>query len=811
MRVLKFGGTSVGTPEAIQKVVEIVRNLPDAKAVVVSAFGGTTDKLILAGSQAASANEAYRDTFKEIESRHIKAVETLIHTTRQSGVIANVKFMLNELEDILQGIFLVRELSSKTLDFIMSFGERLSAYIVAQAFLEKNVTASHIDARTLVKTDNNFGYAKVDFKQTDKLIQDYFQANPQGVKIITGFIGSTNQSETTTLGRGGSDYTGAIFAAALQAEVLEIWTDVDGMLTADPRKVTKAFKLDEISYEEAMELSYFGAKVIYPPSIQPAYLKQIPILIKNTFNPTDPGTMICKDAKTDDKPIRGVSSMNDIALITLSGGGIVGVPGSAMRVFRALATHSINVILISQASSEHSISIAVTSKSAEDAEAALQTEFSTELKAHQIEKISVEKDLTIIAVVGKKMKNTPGLAGKLFSALGKNGVNILAIAQGGSELNISLVINKENEKKALNVIHESFFLSGTKVINVFLVGAGLIGKTLLKQIDRQVGVLAERNAIDIKVVGIANSTKQLINPNGIDTSKWETLLAEGDKADLGTFVSQMIDANLPNSVFVDCTAHQEVASQYSTVLKASIAVVTPNKLAAAGEYSYYKMLKARAKQHNVKFLYETNVGAGLPVISTLNDLINSGDKILKIQAILSGTLNFLFNTVSKDRKLSDVVKEAQEKGYAEPDPRIDLFGADIARKITILAREAGYEIETKNVDIIPFLPKNCLESKTVDEFFTALKQYDDEFEAQRAAVEAEGKKYRVIAMLEDGKASISLQKVDNLSPFYFAQGSDNIIMFTTDRYKELPLMIKGPGAGAEVTAAGIFADIIRIQ
>ncbi|MCS7004240.1 MAG: bifunctional aspartate kinase/homoserine dehydrogenase I [Cytophagales bacterium] len=812
MRVLKFGGTSVGKPEIIRQVVQIVQSKPQPCVVTVSAFGGTTDKLIQTAQQAALRQESYKESLKEIEKRHLDAVNELIHASRRSGVIAKVKEMLNELEDVLQGIYMLRELSARTQDYVMSFGERISAYIVAETFVEYNIEAISVDARQLIRTNADFGNAKVDFKTTNQLIQSFFNdSNKNVLKVVTGFIGSTAQGETTTLGRGGSDYTGAILAAALRADVLEIWTDVDGMLTADPRKVPKALKIEEITYEEAMELSFFGAKVIYPPSIQPAFAEQIPILIKNTFNPNDPGTLITKETKDDHRAIKGVSSINDIALVTLSGGGIVGVPGSAMRMFRALAQQNINIILISQASSEHSISVAISNKHAEEAENALQIEFSQELKQGLINKIVVEKDLAIIAVVGKGMKNTPGISGKIFSALGRNGINVLAIAQGGSEINVSLVINKANEKKALNVIHESFFLSETKSLHVFLVGTGLIGGTLLRQISDQIETLAQRNHIELKVCGIANLQKHIININGIDIKNWQTALEkEGRTTNLEQFINEMILANLPNSVFVDCTASQQVADLYSKILKASISVVTPNKLAASGPYDIYSMLKARAQKHNVKYLFETNVGAGLPIISTLNDLITSGDKIIKIEAILSGSLNFISNTVSKEKKLSQVIREAQKQGYTEPDPRVDLSFKDVARKILILARESGYKMEIEDVACEPFLPQDCFTAPSLEEFFAKVEQYDDAFESMRAQAEKEGKIYRVIATLENGKAFVKFQPIDHKHPFYYAKGSDNFVLFTTVRYSELPLLIKGPGAGAEVTAAGVFADIVRL-
>ncbi len=814
MKVLKFGGTSVGTPESIKTVIAIVNQaLEEEKVlVVVSAFGGITDQLIQLSEMAASGSEAYKELYATLEKRHIEAIQQLIHARRQSGVIAETKYILNELDDILHGVFLVKELSLKMKDFILSFGERLSAQIIAEAFKETGIDARYTDSRKLIVTDRQFGNAQVKFDQTNEQIKNYFLAAQGELHIVPGFVGRSPQNETTTLGRGGSDYTAAILAAAIGVNTLEIWTDVNGMMTADPRKVNKAFTIPEISYEEAMELSYFGAKVIYPPSIQPVYRRGIPIHVKNTFDPEGKFTVISNYAKADDKPIRGISTMGGMALLTLTGSGMIGITGTSKRLFGCLADYGVNVALISQASSEHSISIAISEKDAHKAEQAIKETFREAFAQGSLDALLVEKSMTILAVVGKNMKRSPGVSGRLFSALGSNGVNVLAIAQGASELNISIVIDEKNAEKALKLLHEAFFLSKTKALHVFIVGAtGMIGKTLLKQITLQSENLKKQIGVDFKVIGLTNSRKRFMNLGGMDPAEClKSLEIKGKPADLPQFIDNMIAANLPNSVFVDTTAHQEVADNYDKILDASIAIVTPNKLACSGKLDYYKKLKEIALKRNTHFWFETNVAAGLPVISTLNDLLHSGDKILKIEAILSGTLNYITNHVSKEKSISAVIKDAVKAGLTEPDPRVDLSGADVARKILILAREMGHELEMKDVQIEQFIPEECLGTSDLRTFLEKLEEFDDTFERQRAEAEAQGKKFRVIASLENGVPKVEMKSFDIQHPFYFAKGSDNIVLFTTNRYKELPLMIKGPGAGAEVTSAGVFADIIRI-
>ncbi|MGV3588031.1 MAG: bifunctional aspartate kinase/homoserine dehydrogenase I [Adhaeribacter sp.] len=812
MVVLKFGGSSVSTPENILKVLDIVRSHASIKqlAVVVSAFGGLTDHLLHTSRLAERGDDSFKQELVKIEDRHLAAIKDLIHAKRQSSIVANVKFILNELEDIMQGVFLVKELSSKTLDFILSFGERLSSYIIAEAFKENGLLAAAVDYRNFIITDNNFGNARVNFELTNQNIQNYFAGN-ENLLVIPGFVGTTEHGTTTTLGRGGSDYTAAIIAAAIEASGLEIWTDVSGMMTADPRRVKNAIPIEEMSYEEALELSYFGAKIIYPPTIQPALSRRIPIRLKNTFAPEASGTLITHSPRPSEAPVKGISSIEQISLLTISGSGMVGASGIAMRFFGALGRKGVNVILITQASSEHSISVGINQKDATRAQQTVEDEFRLEMQAGIVDKVQLESNLAIVALVGSNMKNTPGIAGKLFSALGRNGINISAIAQGTSELNISCVIQKKDEEKALNTLHESFFLSETKTLHLFVVGTGTVGATLMDQISGQAANLYKGHNIALKLVGLSNSRTAIFNEAGIplDSCK-EALQNSIQPSNIETFVDKILELNLPNAIFVDCTASAEVASVYKTLLDKSISVVTPNKIAASGNYHTYKELKTLAAKRGVKFLFETNVGAGLPIISTLNDLIRSGDTVLKIEGIFSGTMNYLFNTVSADKKLSTVVQEAMDLGYAEPDPRIDLSGKDVARKILILARETGENLELEDVAIKPFLPANCLQDGPMDEFWQNLRDYENTFEAQRAELESQNKGYRLIASWEEGKARVELREIEKGHPFYSVSGSDNIILFTTERYKVQPLIVKGSGAGAEVTAAGVFADIIRI-
>ncbi|MFN8166957.1 MAG: bifunctional aspartate kinase/homoserine dehydrogenase I [Bacteroidia bacterium] len=715
----------------------------------------------------------------------------------------------SELHDILHGVYLVRELSARTLDFLSGHGEVLSAKIIAHYFKSKKINAEFLDARTVIRTDENFGSARVDFNTTNKNIRNHFSKS-KSVEIITGFVASTAKNEMTTLGRGGSDYTAAIFGAALDAKEIQIWTDVDGVMTADPRKVKKAFSIATMTYVEAMEMSHFGAKVIHPPTIQPALDKKIPLLIKNTFKPEHPGTFI--STKTSDPAflIKGISSIDKITLLTLQGSGMVGVAGISARLFNSLSLAKVNVIMITQGSSEHTITFAVKPEDATRAHEAIQEEFNLEMKARLMDKVRIEDDLSIVAVIGENMKNTPGVSGKMFQALGKNGISIVATAQGSSELNISSVIHRNDLDKALNSLHQAFFLSDVKTLSVFLTGTGLIGKTLLKQISKHKEYLRQSRSLEIVVAGVSNSRKMFFDENGISLSRYEEHLEKGEKADMEKFADEMIRMNLPQSIFVDCTSSEDVVKFYSKILDNSISIVTPNKIANSDSYKNYLQLRNIARRRNVRFLYETNVGAGLPVINTLSDLLNSGDEVRRIEAVLSGTLSFIFNTYKEGHNFSDIVLEAKEKGYTEPDPRVDLSGKDVARKLLILARETGLKTEFKDIKIDPILPPSCMKAPSIPAFFAELKKNNHLFEQRRKKAAEKGKVLRFIATLDNGKASIGLKEVDVNHPFFNLSGSDNIISFTTERYTDRPLVVKGPGAGAEVTAAGVFAEIISI-
>jgi aspartokinase/homoserine dehydrogenase 1 len=806
MKVLKFGGSSVGTPESVLGVKKIIESQQDSCIVVVSAFSGITDQLICMANLAARGDESYKTLLQEIEKRHSEAVKKLIEPKEQDVVLTFVKSLIRELEDILKGLFLLHELTPKIQDMILSYGEQLSSYIISKVLKKGKL----YDARKFIRTNSVFGSAKVDFNVTDELITEQFKIIDH-IPVIAGFIGSNEANEPTTLGRGGSDYTAAIIAAALNASILEIWTDVDGFMTADPKKVVKAYAIKTLTYAEAIELSHFGAKVIYTPTIHPVYKKDIPIVIKNTFNPSAVGTIINNESVgSEQKLIKGVSSIDDISLITIQGAGMVGVTGISMRIFRSLAKSKINVALITQASSEFSICIAVVPADAQKAKESIEEEFQTEVYLRNEIKVSIENDLSVVAIVGERMKNTPGISATLFNSLYHNGISVVATAQGSSELNISIVIKKESLKKALNAIHEGFFLSGYKELNVFLVGTGVVGGALLKQIQQQQPILFENRKLKVNVVGIANIDKMLFDTDGIKLESWtKQIESQGDPIDLRAFVDRIKMLNLRNSVFIDCTAHPDPASYYLDLLNSFVSVVTPNKIAASSEYLNYRQLKDTANLRGVKYLFETNVGAGLPVINTINDLVMSGDKILKIEAVLSGTLNFIFNIISEEIPLSKTIRLAKEKGYSEPDPRIDLSGTDVVRKILILARESGYPLEKEQVKVNTFLPKECFEG-SLDNFWTLVEKSDKDFETRRKELAAQGKRWRFVARLENGATSVQLIEVDSTHPAYVLEGSNNIIILTTERYKELPMVIKGYGAGADVTAAGIFADVIRI-
>ncbi|MBK5280115.1 MAG: bifunctional aspartate kinase/homoserine dehydrogenase I [Bacteroidia bacterium] len=812
MKILKFGGSSVSTPQRIKSVIEIVkpRLVDQDVALVFSAFGGITDTIINLSGLALAGSPEYRTELAQLEKRHLDAVRELIDMQNQSKVLAQVKFMMNELEDVLHGVFLVKERTPRSLDYIMSFGERLSAYIISEAFKVEGVKAEFLDARNVVRTDNHFGNAKINFEVTNKLIQDHFKLH-SALQIITGFVGTSESGETTTIGRSGSDYTGAIFAGALKASSLEIWTDVDGMMTADPRKVKKAFTVKEMTYEEAMELSHFGAKVIFPATMQPAMINKIPILIKNTFNPAFPGTTISNQANGRSLIIKGISSMSNISLLNVQGSGLIGVVGVSMRLFGTLAKEKINVILISQASSEHSICFAVESQFSLRAKSAIEKEFQYEIRSNEMNPVVVEDGRAIVAIVGENMKHNPGTSGKLFGALGKNGVNVYAIAQGSSELNISVVVQQSDVSKALNSLHEAFFLSDRKVLNVFLVGTGLIGKELLKMMEQQFAHLAEQNQLEVNVIGVANSKKMLFAEEGLNfLTAVNKMIEGGEQMEMGAFVDRMKVLNLSNSIFVDCTSSEEVTDAYDDILNANISIVTPNKKANSGPFGKYTQLKKTASKRGVRFLYETNVGAGLPVINTLNDLLLSGDKVIRIEAVLSGTMNFIYSSFVAGKKFSDVVKEAREKGYTEPDPRDDLNGMDVARKALILSREAGHSLELSDIQVENLVPEDCRKEVDIEKFFKLLKTHDNVFDDLRAKAEEKGEKLRYMAVLENGQAKVSLTSVNGSHPFYSLAGSDNIILLTTERYHDRPMVIRGPGAGSTVTAAGVFADIIRI-
>lgn len=806
MKVLKFGGSSVGSPDRVRLVKNIVEAQQESCIVVVSAFQGVTDQLLRMSKMAVERDDTFHTELSQLELRHLSAVRELIDPRIQSSILAQVKLLINELEDILNGVYLLKDLTPKTSDYILSFGEHLSAYIISNVIRN----GKFHDSRSFIRTNSSYGNARVDFDLTDDLVSRHFSILDH-TPVIPGFIARNEADETTTLGRGGSDYTAAIVAAALNASVLEIWTDVDGFMTADPRKVSKAYAIDSLTYAEAIELSHFGAKVVYTPTIHPVYKKNIPVAIKNTFNPECRGTYIGNNLESNiNAPIKGISSIDDITMITIQGAGMVGVSGISMRVFRALAKSKSNVILITQASSEYSISVAVSPVDAVKAKEAIEEEFQTEVFLRNEIKISMEDDLSIIAIVGERMKNTPGISSGLFSSLARNGVSVIATAQGSSELNISVVIRKISLRKALNAIHEGFFLSHFKELHLFLVGIGNVGGSLLNQILRQQKSLMEDHRLKINVVGIANSKRMLMKPEAINLENYR---GEFEKESvpyvIDDFVLQMAKMNLRNSVLIDCTAHETVASIYHKVFDYYISVVTANKIACSSEFEVYSHLKNKAKKKGVRFMFETNVGAGLPIINTINDLIRSGDKILKIEAVVSGTLNFIFNTISENVPLSRTIELAKEKGYSEPDPRIDLSGTDVVRKLLILARESGYPIEKEQVQINTFLPADSFEG-TLDDFWKNVKKYDADFEARRKVLEKENKKWRFVASLDNGKPSIELKEVSSDHPFYHLEGSNNIITLTTERYYEQPMIIKGYGAGAEVTAAGVFADVIRV-
>ena len=809
MKVLKFGGTSVGSVNSILSVKKIVEAIEEPVIVVVSALGGITDKLLATSTMASKGDLAYEKELSEIIARHLDVIEGVIEDKEvRMDVQKKVMALLDELSNIFKGVYLINDLSAKTSDTIVSYGERLSSLIVSNVIKD----AKLFDSRKYIKTVKQFNKHIVDFDLTNKLIKETFSPLPK-VSLVPGFISSSTETgEVTNLGRGGSDYTASILATALDANTLEIWTDVDGFMTADPRVISSAYVIDRLTFTEAMELCNFGAKVIYPPTIYPVYHKNIPIRILNTFNPTAPGTYISKErVKEEGKAIiKGISSINDTCLITVQGLGMVGVIGVNYRIFKTLAKNGISVFMVSQASSENNTTFAVRNADADLAVQVLNDEFALERAQGDMNDTVAEKDLATVAIVGENMKRTPGIAGKLFGTLGRNGINVIACAQGASETNISFVVDSKSLRKSLNVIHDSFFLSEYQVLNLFICGVGTVGGSLVEQIRCQQQKLMMENGLKLHVVGIIDAAKAMFSREGFDLANFrEELLEKGKDSSLQTIRDEIIGMNIFNSVFVDCTASADIASLYKDFLQHNISVVAANKIAASSAYENYRELKTIARQRGVKYLFETNVGAGLPIINTINDLIHSGDKILKIEAVLSGTLNYIFNKISADIPFSRTIKMAQEERYSEPDPRIDLSGKDVIRKLVILAREAGYRLEQEDVEKNLFVPNDFFEG-SLEDFWKRVPSLDADFEARRQVLEKENKHWRFVAKLEDGKASVGLQEVGANHPFYGLEGSNNIILLTTERYKEYPMMIQGYGAGAGVTAAGVFADIMSI-
>ena len=814
MKVLKFGGSSVANAENIQKVADILIQNNEPHIVVVSALGGVTDALINTGIRAEKKDETYKDVLQQLEKKHLDTARSLLPITHQSSCLSMIKQQFNALEEICNSVFYLNELSLRTKDRIISFGELLSSKIIAAFLHSKNIDHQWIDSRELIKTNNNYGFAAIDFESTNKLIEDVITLSGKKIFIAPGFIASDDEGNTTTLGRGGSDYTAAIFASAINASSLEIWTDVNGIMTADPRWVTNAKTIERISYQEAMELSHFGAKVIYPPTIQPVAQKNIATWIKNTFAPNDKGTLISSplgDADINSEIITGISSINTIALLSLEGSGMIGIPGFSKRLFEALANEKINVILITQSSSEHSICVAINATDAAKAKHAIDKTFEIEIAQKKVEPLKIEDGQSIIALVGDKMKSHPGISGKMFDALGRNGINVRAIAQGSSERNISAVIAYTDIIKAVNVLHEAFFESAYKQLNIFIVGAGNVGGKLLGQLQQQKNFLAQHLNLQARVMGIANSKKMLFfdNGNGINLQTWTTQLQQGNNMHLNKFIETIVEKNLRNSIFVDVTANEDVAKIYDKLLSKAVSVIACNKIAASSSYKNYCNLKSLAKEYNALFLFETNVGAGLPVIGTLNDLRRSGDIVHKIQAVLSGTLNFVFNNYDATKPFAEVVKQAQNEGYTEPDPRLDLGGTDVMRKILILVREAGEQIEMDDITNNGFLPASCFEGN-VDDFYKEMLKHEDHFKKIYNEAAAKNCKLKFVAEYENGKASVGLKHIPTDSDFYHLYGKDNIVLFYTQRYPEQPLIVKGAGAGADVTASGVFADIIRV-
>ncbi len=810
MQVLKFGGTSVANAGNIKKIKNIIHTKAThtRTVVVVSAFAGVTDKLLQCGSLAADGDNKYTTELKKLSAQHLEVVNELMPVSHQSHMQIFVMQQLNQVEDICNGIYLLNEFSAKTRDRLASYGELISSKIISAFFSSEGIANYWVDARSIIKTNSQHTHAIVDFQNSEKLINEFFNNNNDGLIIIPGFIASDEGGHTTTLGRGGSDYTAAILGEALNAANVEIWTDVSGMMTADPRLVSNAKPIKVISYHEAMELSHFGAKVIYPPTLQPLMKKSIPVWIKNTFLPEDSGTLIKSDTVNNGTMIRGISSISQVALLSLEGSGMVGIPGFSKRLFEALAHHDINVILITQASSEHSICVGVEHQSAAKAKEIIDKAFALEIELQKVHPLVIEKDLAILALVGDQMKSHPGISGRMFGILGRNGVNVRAIAQGSSERNISAVINSKDITKALNALHEEFFEPSYKQLNVFIVGTGNVGSKLIAQIAQQQAYLQQNLLLQIRVVALGNSRRMIFNDKGVNLKNWKEALENGEAMDLGEYINQMQQKNLRNSVFVDITASDKVAAVYEQIFIKNVSIVACNKIACSSPYNNYFKLKESARDHNASFFFETNVGASLPIIATLNDFLNSGDTITRIEAVLSGTLNFVFNNYDGKISFAEVVRQAQKEGYTEPDPRLDLSGMDVMRKIMILARESGGKLEMEDITNESFMPSSCMKG-SVEDFYNEMKNEEAHFKKLFADAEKEGKKLKFVASYKDGKASVGLKHIAPEHDFYHLYGKDNIVLFYTDRYNDQPMVVKGAGAGAEVTASGVFADIIR--
>lgn len=815
MQVLKFGGSSVANAENISRVAKIVATAiqKDNTIVVVSALSGVTDLLLQSAVLAAEGSEeAYKGKINIIQQKHFDAVKQLIPVASQSQLLSLVKRSVNEIEDICNGIFLLREVTPRTKDRLASYGEWLSSQIIASKMQNDGIAIQWKDARDLIITNSQFTHAAVDFEITNKNIETFFKSADSRAFILPGFIASDKNGVTTTIGRGGSDYTASIITAALNADALEIWTDVSGMMTADPRLTVNAKIIHNITYQEAMELSHFGAKVIYPPTIQPIMSKGIPVWIKNTFAPEDYGTQITSEvvneAPADENIVRGISSMNNIALLSLEGSGMIGIPGFSKRLFEALSKEKINVILITQSSSEHSICVAINSADADRAKEAVDKAFTDEILLGKLQPLIIEKEQSIVALVGENMKSHPGVSGRMFGALGRNGINIRAIAQGSSEKNISAVIATDNVRKAINVLHEEFFETTYRQVNLFIMGTGNVGSRLLNQLQQQQEMLQQNLRMILRVAGLSNSSHMHIDANGIDLDNWKETLHNSEQASISQFVQKAIACNLRNSIFVDITANSAVAEVYESFLSKSISVVACNKIAASSPFDNYKNLKELAREYNCKFLFETNVGAALPVIGTLSDLMQSGDEVHRIEAVLSGTLNYVFNNYDGTKKFADVVKQAQQEGYTEPDPRLDLGGTDVMRKILILAREAGYQMDMEDIANNSFMPEECMQG-TVPEFYECMARHEAHFKKLLDEATAKNCKLKFVATFDDGRAAVGLQHISPENNLYHLYGKDNIVLFYTSRYADHPLVIKGAGAGADVTASGVFADIVR--